>query len=157
MTGPAHLLPRDLEGDGRTFESLPEIDIECVLQVGTLLRRLGLFFALPTEKLREDVAKTAGLAFAAGRLLAEVIGEIEAAEVHVRLGPSAAPCTRPRARETVRRIEAVLVVHLALLRIAQNVICFLYVLETLFGRFITGIQIRMILARQLAIRFADFI
>jgi hypothetical protein len=54
-------------------------------------------------------------------------------------------------------IETVLIVHLALLGIAQDVVGFLNLLEALLGGFVAGIQIGMILARQLAVSLADLV
>src|SRR5262249_46318776 len=111
-------------------------------------------------ELREDIAEAtaaAGLAFAAAGLAAKILGEIETAEVHIRLRTASAARSRTCARKSVGRIETILVVHLALLGIAQDVVSFLHVLEALFGRFVSRVQIGMILPRQLAIGLSDFI
>ena len=52
-------------------------------------------------------------------------------------------------------IEAELIVHLALLGVAQNVVGFLDIFKALFRRFVARIQIGMILARQTPVRLAD--
>src|SRR5438067_2461104 len=65
-----------------------------------------------------------------------------------------------RARTTwwnVIRIEAILVVHLALLGVAEDVISLLDLFELLFGRFVAGIQVGVILSSQLAIGLADLV
>src|SRR5579862_7578771 len=62
-----------------------------------------------------------------------------------------------RARESALGIEAVLVVHLPLLGVAQNVVGFLDVLEAVLGRFVAGVEIRVMLARQFPVGFANFI
>ena len=92
----------------------------------------------------------------AAALLIHVIGKIEAAESHagIRMPRSAA---RMAARWNVVGIEAVLIVDLALLGVAQDVVGFLNFLEALLGGFVAGIQIGMILARQLAIRLANLV
>ena len=74
--------------------------------------------------------------------------------------PCRAAAAASGARATRRnrmRIETVLVVHLALLRIAQNVIGSLDFLEPLLGGLIARIQVRMVLARQPAIRLPDLV
>ena len=55
------------------------------------------------------------------------------------------------------RIEAELIVHLALLCVAQDVVRFLHFLEAIFGGFVAGIEIGMILPRQTAVRLPDFV
>src|SRR5437868_3844445 len=66
-----------------------------------------------------------------------------------------ARCARPR--HPVLRIEAILIVHLLLLRIAENVVRFLYFLEAVLGRLVARIQVRVMLAREAAISLADII
>src|SRR5439155_14128473 len=57
----------------------------------------------------------------------------------------------------VVRIKAKLVVNFALLGIAQNVVGFRERLEFFFGCFVSGIDVRVILARKLAKRLADVV
>ena len=101
------------------------------------------------------VCRRSGGCRAGAGLLVKVIGKIEAAEIHVRPGGASAPAAP--APETVVRIEAYLIVHLALLGIAQDVVGFLHVLEALLGRLVARIQIGMIFARELPVRLADLI
>ena len=61
----------------------------------------------------------------------------------------------PRTGPHVVRIEPVLIVHLLLLRIAENVVGFLELLEAVLGCFIAGIEVGMIFAGQAAIGFPD--
>jgi hypothetical protein len=64
----------------------------------------------------------------------------------------------PRSRslgKAVFRIEAVLVVHLLLLRVAQDVVRFLKLLEAVFRRFVAGVQVGMVLAREPPVGLAD--
>ncbi len=90
-------------------------------------------------------------------MIIDVIGKIEATETHARLtGARSWPAART-ARRNVVGVETVLIVDLALLGIAQDVVSFLDFLEALLGGFIAGVQIRMILARQLAVRLADLV
>ncbi len=63
----------------------------------------------------------------------------------------------PAFGRNVVRVKPVLVVDLALLLVAQNVVRFLYFLEALLCRLVARIQIRMILSRKLPVRFADLI
>src|ERR1035438_3845674 len=103
------------------------------------------------EELREDIAEAAGIGAPAAR---ELIGKIESVEIHsrVRIGRA-----RRGPGESALGIETVLVVHLALLGVAENVVGFLHFLETIFGGLVPRIQIRVVFARQFAIGFADVI
>ena len=98
---------------------------------------------------------SAGAASALRRLAPRaIIGEIESAEAHVRPpGARLAPPGRPP--ESVLRIEAVLVVHLPLLRLAQNVVGFLDFFEAVLGGFIARVQIGMMFARKFPVGLAD--
>src|SRR5207302_8539434 len=62
-----------------------------------------------------------------------------------------------RGRIDVVGIETELVVNLALLGIAKNVVGLGDFFEPLLRLFVTGIDVRMVLARQLAEGFADFL
>ena len=70
------------------------------------------------------------------------------------LGP---PPPAPPRGESVFRVEADLVVHLPLFRVAQDVIGFLDVLEAVFGGLVSGIQIRMVLPGELPVSLPDFV
>src|SRR5207253_2864793 len=64
---------------------------------------------------------------------------------------------RARTGKPVLRIEADLIVHLPLLWIAQHVVRFLNVLETLLGRFVARVQIGVIFTREFPVRLTDFL
>src|SRR5471030_674590 len=83
------------------------------------------------------------------------VGEVEAAEIHVGMRRLAGSALARGV--TVVRVEADLVVHLALLGIAQNVVGFLDVLETIFGGFVAGVQIGVVFARELPVGLTDFV
>ena len=117
--------------------------------------------ATAAEKLRKDIRKPAGTASAgslawlpASRagLRGEEVGKIEPAEVR-----AARRRFRARAGKSVLRIEADLIVHLPLLGIAQHVVRFLNVLETLLGRFVAGVQIGVIFTGEFPVRLADLL
>ena len=127
MAGLADLVAGDIQARLGAFDGLPEIDIHHVFEVAALfgLRLLG--FAASPEKLREDVAEAAAGLGAAARTAPPAlprtghkIGEIEAAEIHAGVRTLLARAARSSAREAVLRIEAELVVHLALLGVAQD-------------------------------------
>ena len=65
--------------------------------------------------------------------------------------------SRPGAGETGIRVETVLVVHLALARLAEHVVSFLDVLEAIFRRFVAGVQIGVVLARQFTVGLTQFL
>ena len=72
-------------------------------------------------------------------------------------GPLAGARTRTGAGEAVLGVEAELVVHLPLLGVAEDVVGFLNVLEALLGGFVAGVEVGMVLARQLAVGLADIV
>src|SRR4030088_2107905 len=84
------------------------------------------------------------------------IGKIETAETHVRTLAVALPRSLTGGH-TVLRIEPELIVHLPFLGIIQDVIGFLYVLETILGRLIPRIQIRMIFTGKLPVCLPNLI
>src|SRR5579871_1183969 len=140
---------------------LPEIDIERVLEIGAFFGMLFAFLAAPAEQIGEDVGEpaasaaggAAGLAPACAGLRGEKVREIKSAEVHVVRGLPAA--LRAGSGETVLGVEAHLVVHLAFLGIAQNVVSFLDVFEALLSGFVVGIEIGVVFARQFPVRLFD--
>src|SRR5579863_3227780 len=161
IAGLTSFLPRYVETHLRATDRLPKVDVETVFKIRSLFRTAARSLATPAaEELAEDVAEGSGAArtgFAA-MIIIDVIGKIEATETHPRV------ITRARARSSARAtrrnvvgIKAVLIVDLPLLGIAQNVVGFLDFLEALLGGFIAGVQVGMILARKLAVRFADLV
>src|SRR5579875_117101 len=161
MAGLANLVAGDIHASLGAADRLPEIDIHYVFKIAALFgpRLAGRPAA---EKLRKDIAEPAGAGLGAASpggarsRAAEDVGEIEPAEIHIWRG-SAAWAARSGAGKPVFRIEPVLIVHLALLGVAQHVIGFLHVLEALFGGLVARVQIGMILPCQFPVRFADFI
>src|SRR5207244_7387697 len=84
------------------------------------------------------------------------VGKVEAAEIHVGMR-TLGRARGARARETIIRVEAYLVVHLPLLGIAQDVVSLLHILEALLGGFVAGVQIWMIFVREFPVSLADFL
>src|SRR5262249_5047918 len=114
----------------------------------------GFFFgcaapAAAAKELAEEIAE-AGAASAAGST-----AEIETAEIKVDVARSAARAGAVVARGRVVAVEAVLVIHLALLGVGENVVGFLQLFEFLFGRFVARIQVGMVFAGQLSKGGAD--
>jgi len=101
------------------------------------------------EELAEQVAETPAR-FLFARLRGDV-RKIESAKAHPRAF-RAGPGLRP-----VLRIEAVLVEHLLLFRIAQDVVGLLNAFEALFGRLVARVEVGMVLAREAAVRLPNFI
>jgi len=60
--------------------------------------------------------------------------------------------SRPARLRKIVAVETVLVVHLTLLRVGEHVVGFLKLLELFFRGFVTGIEVGMVFARQLAER-----
>ena len=167
VAGAADFVAGDVEARLGTFDGLAEIDVHHVLQVAALFRLYVGFgcAAFVAEELGEDVAETAGpggslgapgAASGAGRA-GEGIGKIEAVEVHAGVRGLARCATRIGGGKTAFGVEAVLVVHGALLGIAQDIIGLLHVLETVFGGLIPGVEIGVVLAGELSIGFADVV
>jgi len=133
---------RDGQFFHRSAHRFPEADGDLVFQVGAGLphRSLGCGPAA-SEKLAEEVAEAGAPAAA----------EIEPAEIelHARAGVFHGP------RSLAVGVEAELVVRLPLLRIRQDVIRFLDLLEFFLGGFISGIQVGVILARQFPVGLAN--
>ena len=164
-TGFAGLVTVDGQPDLGSFDRLPEIDVEGVFEVRTTF---GHAFGLAAaEEGREKVLESAvGVLVSPGKAAAAKISatraspaaffEIEAAKVKARRRATASRPTRAACANIVG-IEAVRVVDLALLGVVQHVIGFLDALETVFGVFVPGVQIRVILARQLAIGLTDLV
>ena len=164
MAGLARLLPRDVQLHLRPANGLPEIDIQAVFEIGSALAAEPAPASAAAEELAEDIAETAAAAGsfrlaprrsrARRLLLPQKLAEIESAEIRCRAGR----LRRPAAiRRNVVRIEAVLIVDLALIVVAQDVVGFLNFLESVFCSLVPGIQIRMIFARKLPVGFADLV
>jgi hypothetical protein len=64
---------------------------------------------------------------------------------------------RRRLKTALLPVGAVVIILLAFLRIAQDLIGFIYLLELLLSRFLVLSGIRMIFARELSKRALDFI
>src|SRR6185436_5504468 len=156
--GGARLLARDVQAHLRAFDGLPEIDAQPVLEIVALLRR-GRFLGSLAEPLVEDVLKICAPT-CAGRSPSSAlpgparksVRKIEASETHARTAR-----TRARCRRAVLRIEAVLIVHLLLFLIAQDVVSFLDLFEAILGGLIAGVQVGVMLAGQAPVGFTDFV
>ena len=164
MAGLTNFLVTDVQANLRPPDRLPEIDAERVFEVRAALRcRRFLAVAALSEKLGEQVLESAarfrGRPRASGRPraarlgLGKIIGEIESRESHSR----SLILLAPAGRESAVGIESLLIVHLPLLRLTQDVVRFLQLLEAVFGGLVAGIEIRMILARQAPVRFPNLI
>ena len=148
VAGGAGLLAVDLDARLAAADGGPEVDRGLVFEVGARLRAVRLLGMLRArEDAGEDVfeaapAGAAGFraAVLAGNAALEA-GEVEAAEVD-RPAP-AAGALLPRVGLGRRRVdlvgvEAHLVVNLALLLVAQNVVGLGDLLELLFGALVAG-------------------
>src|SRR5271157_20551 len=155
VAGGADFVAIDVELGLHAADGLPEIDIHYIFEIAALFRaRLSLLRPTPAAKeLRENIAETAGVGAPATRELI-LIGKIESVEIHSRVRTRRA---RRGPGESALGIKTVLVVHLALLGVAENVVGFLHILETILGGFVPRIQIRVVFAREFAICLADLI
>jgi len=157
MAGAADFVTGDLHAGLGAVDGLPEIDTHSILEIAAFFR-LGLIGALtPAEELGKDIAKaTAGFGAPSAGAASGRVRKIEAAEIHSGVGALGAATRRGRGR-AVFGIEAVLIVHLALFGIAQDVVRFLHVLEAIFGGFIPGVEIGMVFAGEFPVRLAHFV
>src|SRR5437667_133781 len=84
-------------------------------------------------------------------------GEIKSAKVKVHAGIACALPAWIAPRRQILAVEAVLVVHLPLLRVGEHVVSFLDLLEFFLRSFIAGVQVGMVFASQLAKSGADIL
>src|SRR5690348_1517958 len=124
---------------------VPEIDLDLVFKVAAAL---GFHFgrggaATAAEELSKEIAE-------AGAASSASAAEIEPAEIEIdalisRLRPLAVTFGRK-----ILTVEAVLVIHLALFGVGENVVGFLKLLEFFLGSLVTGIEVGVVSARELA-------
>ena len=148
----ASIHPRNRYLLHRAAHGVPEIDFDLIFEVRARFAfRFRNRAAASAKKLAEEIAETRS----AG---ARTTAEIKATKIEIHSGLTRAlPSSRIAARRQVVAVEAILVVHLPLLRVREDVVGFLDFLEFFFGSFIAGIQVRVILARQLAERRANIL
>ena len=162
------ILARDVQPHDRTPDGIPETDVYLVFEIAAMVR-LGVHLcAAAAEHAGKNVFEPASAsAGAAG------FGKIEPAEVkgdalraptsRERTGAETA-CAKASAarisfgggRVNVVRIKAELVIDLALLRIAENVIGLGNLFEFVLG-FVAGIHVRMVFSGELTKSFADLL
>src|SRR5581483_8625158 len=177
----AGVLARDVEAHDAAANGGPERDIDLVLEVRAGFRSLlggSRAAAVPAKHAAENIAEAATTATGLPAALRafEEIREIEAAEIE---GDAlAAGCSGLSAGNTAKTsrsgwsatsvglggcgidvvgIKAELVVDLALLGIAEDVVRFGDSLEFFFGSFVAGIDVRVIFAREFAEGLADLV
>ena len=131
----AALVARNLDGRLDTLRRFVEGDLQVIAKIRAALRSAAA--TLPAEHLAdtEDVAESAKDVFEAGK-----DGGIESAG-----------CGAAKAR------MAEAVVHVALVGIGEHGVGFRRLLESIFGRLVAGIAIRMVFERQPAIGALDFL
>src|SRR5256884_907096 len=141
--GRAHLRQRECDGHAATQRSDPERDrdggLDLVLVLGTRAA------AAATENRREQIPQPAERA---------QVGKVElGARPPARR--AARPTAAPRSRE--RPVAAQLVVPLALLGIAQHVVCFVDLLEAVRRLWLVGVAVGMVLLGEPAKRLLDLV
>jgi hypothetical protein len=135
------------QGHRRTGYGVGEIDLDTRMEIGTLDRLLGT----PRPSAAEQVAEHVPEVTEAATKIAEI-------DPNTAVLPSGATTTAAEWIPTSPKIS----VHAAELielrpsfRIGKNRVCLLDLLETGFRVGISGIDVRMVLARQLPIRLLD--
>src|SRR5215469_13232159 len=172
----AYILARDVQAHHAAPDCRPERHVHLVFQIAARLRTLLSAAAPATKHRAEDVAEAAaaGGALTAARA-AHQIGEIESPEVEMGAAAlSSLRCSREASESAgagrtatgicfcccgidVVGVEANLVVDLALLGIAQDVVGFGDGLEFFLSRFVPGIYVGMVFTRKFAEGLADVI
>ena len=130
-----------------------ERNINVKLEIGA---RLAFLWSLRCVRAPEILAKEIAKARATARALSTTAAKIKSAEIEVDILRRLSTITRSRRRSAARsrHVEPKLVVHLALLRVRKHFVRFLDLLEFFLGRFVSGIQVRVIFPGKLAVRNA---
>src|SRR6266571_3554436 len=128
MTRLASVQSRDRELLHGAAHGIPETDFDLVFQVATwlMLRLHPGVGASTAEKLAEEITEARSTASWARS------AKIKSAKIKIHTWLARIPVSRITARWQILAIEAVLVVHLPLLRVGEHVIGFLQLLEFLF-------------------------
>ncbi len=184
MAVAADVASRNIQPHHAAADRCPEGYVDLVFEIGARLGPivLGRSTASAAGKdIRENIAEasTAARSFASSTSPAfEHIGEVESSKIKVNATCASRSCSL-RARKSVeaagsrlsaparislsrRRIDVVgikpeLIVNLALLGIAQDVVSFGDSLKLLLRTLVAGIDVRMVFARQFAKRLADVV
>src|SRR5262249_49159915 len=171
----AGVLPSDIQSQHRTLDRLPEWHCHLIFEVAPRLRSLR-FARAAIEDRRKDIAEAAGSflpSSTAGEIRKIKTAEIEwnilsralracaaweSAETSGAKARTTTPCVcLCRGRIDIVRVEAQLIVNLALLGIAKDIVRLRYLLEPLFGFLVSRVYIRMIFTRELAECLADLL
>ena len=174
------ILPRDVQAHHGSANRLPESYVYLIFEIGSRLRAFWFHASAGAtstsgEHPGEDVSEAATMALLLllGFRAAKQIREIESAEIvgHFLGAPAciaaawissrrkatdaatALRCSRirfSRGRIDIVRVVSELIVDLALFRIAQDIVGFGDGFESLLRRLVSGIHIRMVLARKFA-------
>src|SRR5437870_5290063 len=153
VTGFARVHSGDRELLHRAAQRVPEFNLDLVFQVAARLVFRPTDVAAPrAKKLAEKVPETRPAARPAGSA-----AEIKSAKVKVHAGIACALPAWIAPRRQILAVEAVLVVHLPLLRVGEHVVSFLDLLEFFLRSFIAGVQVGMVFASQLAKSGADIL
>src|SRR4029077_7829045 len=133
---------------------IAKIDFDLVFEVAAaFLLRLHHPAAVAPEKLTEEIAE----APSARASLRRASAKIESSKIEIHSGIGTGCAAGPRALLKIVAVKPVLVIHLPLLGVRQNIVGFLQLLELLFRGLIPWIQVRMILASELAKSRANFL
>ena len=153
VTGFARVHSGDRELLHRAAQRVPEFNLDLVFQVAARLVFRPTDVAAPRAKrLAEKVPETRPAARPAGSA-----AEIKSAKVKVHAGIACALPAWIAPRRQILAVEAVLVVHLPLLRVGEHVVGFLDLFEFFFRSLVARIQVGVVFARQLAKRRADIL
>src|SRR5580700_10341748 len=129
----AHIEPRETQLLHRPAHRLCKRDVDLIFQIGPrLLFHSLLCRILAAEKLAEQIAETRSSA-TCPHSTASASAKIKSAKIEMNIFRRSA-ITRSlwRYSSLPRHVESKLVVHLPLLRVRQNVVRFLYLLEFFF-------------------------
>src|SRR5450755_4027931 len=173
----ACIAPSDVQAHDPTANRRPEGHVDLILQILARLRTSLLRTTAAAEDAGENIFEAAAATGFAPAGAIHQIGKVEAAEIEVsalRPGAAALPARKSSAGKVsssaacagvgvsrgginIVGIEADLVVNLALLGIAKDVVGLGHGLEFLFRGLVSGIDVGMILSCELAKRLADIV
>ena len=137
-------LPRSGSGSGRLPPEPPR----------NRLSKMSRNWKLPAPPARSQLRFRLRRIRLVGLLLAHEFAKVESAEVHAAGARAGAAAS---IRGNIIGVKSVLVVDLALVLIAQDVISFLDILEAILCCLIARIHVGMVLTRQFAVSFAYFL
>src|SRR5205807_3212185 len=165
----AGVKPGDIQAHHCAANCVPEADVDLVFKIAAGLRLVVSrnSRASTREHVGKDVAEAAGAGLASTCKVRKIKpAEVKRNTLTTRRRPLSETASAEASttgigfgssRINIVRIEAKLIIDLALLGIAQDIVGFRDFLEFFFGLFVVGVNIRMVLSGELTESFADLL